>query len=163
MMYYLFFFFFFLMIRRPPRSTRTDTLFPYTTLFRSRGPRVRLPEGARRRAGRRLHVDLHLAQAGRGRQRVAGGQRDDRFGRGAGRAPSGQVRAAALAEGCRRAAQGRPRAAAAGHGERRAARRRPRSEEHTSELQSLMRISYAVFCLKKKKKRTIKTHEHKTI
>src|SRR3546814_8460603 len=74
---------FFLMIRRPPRSTRTDTLFPYTTLFRS--------PGSNRSPG----------------------------------APPGrdQVRA-------------RARAA--------------RSEEHTSELQSLMRISYAVFCLKKK-------------
>src|SRR3546814_16972616 len=73
---------FFLMIRRPPRSTRTDTLFPYTTLFRSHcrtfDPRSR---------------------------------------------------------GCLRRARGG----------------RCRSEEHTSELQSLMRISYAVFCLKKKK------------
>src|SRR3546814_9739049 len=78
------------MIRRPPRSTRTDTLFPYTTLFRSR--------------------------------------------RGAG------------AEGCGRA-QRRP-----DRERHRGARRhdRRRSEEHTSELQSLMRISYAVFCLKKK-------------
>src|SRR3546814_11596111 len=74
--------FFFLMLRRPPRSTRTDTLFPYTTLFRSQPPR------------------RCLCQAGGGgvltRQRAG------------------------------------------------------RSEEHTSELQSLMRISYAVFCLKKK-------------
>src|SRR3546814_4767353 len=76
------FFFFFLMIRRPPRSTRTDTLFPYTTLFRS---------------------------------------------------------------GCRRPSPPPvPQAAA------RAQNRAGRSEEHTSELQSLMRISYAVFCLKKK-------------
>src|SRR3546814_9521066 len=78
--------FFFLMIRRPPRSTRTDTLFPYTTLFRSDSTRSsggRDPTAERRRAPRRC---------------------------------------------CR-----------------------PRSEEHTSELQSLMRISYAVFCLKKKK------------
>src|SRR3546814_9218235 len=79
----LFNFFFFLMIRRPPRSTRTDTLFPYTTLFRSKPPRWR----------------------------------------------SRCCRALAL--------QGRWR-------------RHLRSEEHTSELQSLMRISYAVFCLKKK-------------
>src|SRR3546814_1474796 len=76
-------YFFFLMIRRPPRSTRTDTLFPYTTLFRSK--------------------DARIERAGAG--------------------PFGQ----------------RPGEA-----------RDPRSEEHTSELQSLMRISYAVFCLKKK-------------
>src|SRR3546814_13760044 len=83
--------FFFLMIRRPPRSTRTDTLFPYTTLFRSliEGGNSAIPTG--------------------------------RFGapfrfRNAGVPPAGI----------------------------------DRSEEHTSELQSLMRISYAVFCLKKK-------------
>src|SRR3546814_16348765 len=82
--YHLFYvLFFFLMIRRPPRSTRTDTLFPYTTLFRSR------------RGGR----------AAKGRDPPDQGSAD---------------------------------------------RRGPRSEEHTSELQSLMRISYAVFCLKKK-------------
>src|SRR3546814_9670310 len=78
------------MIRRPPRSTRTDTLFPYTTLFRS----------------------------------------------GGGPPASG----AAERRGNRRSAHPRPPPAAA-----------RRSEEHTSELQSLMRISYAVFCLKKKK------------
>src|SRR3546814_158880 len=76
-------FFFFLMIRRPPRSTRTDTLFPYTTLFRSQQPG--LPE---------FFPHVHA------RSRCI----------------------------CR-------------------------SEEHTSELQSLMRISYAVFCLKKKKQK----------
>src|SRR3546814_13503181 len=76
---------FFLMIRRPPRSTRTDTLFPYTTLFRS--------------------VKKYGARTARS-----------------------HVGAPALPE--------RPN----------------RSEEHTSELQSLMRISYAVFCLKKKKR-----------
>src|SRR3546814_1209838 len=80
------------MIRRPPRSTRTDTLFPYTTLFRSH---------------------LRLGQGG--------------------------MTAIAVVEG--RSERGR-RPARAG-----------RSEEHTSELQSLMRSSYAVFCLKKKKKR----------
>src|SRR3546814_10759499 len=84
--YFICLFFFFLMIRRPPRSTRTDTLFPYTTLFRSRN--LHPP--------RRGHLDREI-------------------GVGADR-------------GCR-------------------------SEEHTSELQSLMRISYAVFCLKKKKRR----------
>src|SRR3546814_14531220 len=88
--------FFFLMIRRPPRSTRTDTLFPYTTLFRSKAhePLAQIEFGGVGVAGRR---GVH--------------------------------------------------------------ERRTRSEEHTSELQSLMRISYAVFCLKKK---TIYT-THRTI
>src|SRR3546814_1352326 len=101
------------MIRRPPRSTRTDTLFPYTTLFRSVGgaqPRLYVPDLLRRR-----QRDLS----------PVGDARDD------------PVRA------CR-------------HRFRLYRRRRPggavgRSEEHTSELQSLMRISYAVFCLKKNK------------
>src|SRR3546814_13698132 len=86
---------FFLMIRRPPRSTRTDTLFPYTTLFRSR-----------RGGGRQGH------DADAGHDRLP-------------RARGGVV------------LQPGPRGGL-------------RSEEHTSELQSLMRISYAVFCLKKK-------------
>src|SRR3546814_15373444 len=93
-------FFFFLMIRRPPRSTRTDTLFPYTTLFRSDraighdqrcGEGIVEPGGDRRR---QMNIGHNIF--------------------------------------------GDP---AIGH---------ERSEEHTSELQSLMRISYAVFCLKKK-------------
>src|SRR3546814_21177185 len=84
---------FFLMIRRPPRSTRTDTLFPYTTLFRS----CRAPTG--RISFRPAHESPYCHHR---------------------RHPPG-----ILPE---------------------------RSEEHTSELQSLMRISYAVFCLKKKKK-----------
>src|SRR3546814_10478755 len=97
------------MIRRPPRSTRTDTLFPYTTLFRS--PRLAArhddrPDPRRRRAagGREVPVDDHVHDRRRH------------------------------------------------HAGRRHRRRRRRSEEHTSELQSLMRISYAVFCLKKKSK-----------
>src|SRR3546814_8582320 len=83
------------MMRRPPRSTRTDTLFPYTTLFRS--------------------VACVLLRGNGAKAFCAGGD----------------VRR--LAEACR----GEPGTV-------------PRSEEHTSELQSLMRISYAVFCLKKK-------------
>src|SRR3546814_12435405 len=90
-------FFCFLMLRRPPRSTRTDTLFPYTTLFRSLLPDPNSsprPRNRRRwRAGRAFHRAWSWSKVG-----------------------------------------------ACG-----------RSEEHTSELQSLMRISYAVFCLKKKK------------
>src|SRR3546814_3406976 len=111
------------MIRRPPRSTRTDTLFPFTTLFRSRGP-----EGAeaalqgdalhrQRLCPRRHHqVDFRLAA-----QRLAHG-----------RSQAG--------EECRAV----------------------RSEEHTSELQSLMRISYAVFCLKKKIKNTTTDNKKKS-
>src|SRR3546814_4998419 len=98
----IWFCFFFLMIRRPPRSTRTDTLFPYTTLFRSHC-------GSRR----------DLTSTG-GRKPLAPLRRCHRNG----------------AHECAR------RAICASR----------RSEEHTSELQSLMRISYAVFCLKKKKK-----------
>src|SRR3546814_13977289 len=97
----VFLFFFFLMIRRPPRSTRTDTLFPYTTLFRS------------------ARVISHWPMAF-GAMRLWTST-----------APSISSTMTALK------ARGQA-------GER--------SEEHTSELQSLMRISYAVFCLKKKKK-----------
>src|SRR3546814_9397070 len=95
------------MIRRPPRSTRTDTLFPYTTLFRSPrrlgGARIRgaVPEDR----GNRRDGAWHVRRLPRGAAPVDGG--------------------------------GRTRAW--------------RSEEHTSELQSLMRTSYAVFCLNKKK------------
>src|SRR3546814_4086844 len=101
--------FFFLMIRRPPRSTRTDTLFPYTTLFRSVGDH----------GGAQVDRPHHS-----GAQPVAAG-----------------------------VAAFTPAAAASGSDARLAGAggARDRSEEHTSELQSLMRISYAVFCLKKKK------------
>src|SRR3546814_6103454 len=95
------------MIRRPPISTRTDTLFPYTTLFRSSAPRhvssISLTKEAATSCPRRLSRKT--------------------------RSDSVTARNIPIAS-------------------------RPRSEEHTSELQSLMRISYAVFCLKKKKKQT---------
>src|SRR3546814_8677107 len=94
------------MIRRPPRSTRTDPLFPYTTLFRSQDRRRRLPPVGRRRSRR----DHEAFRPRRGRRRGL-------------------------------------------HAADRHAQRQSRSEEHTSELQSLMRISYAVFCLKKKKEK----------
>src|SRR3546814_6605794 len=85
------------MIRRPPRSTRTDTLFPYTTLFRSSPPRsARYPQSGR--------------------------------------------------SGCAADLAGSTR-----------------SEEHTSELQSLMRISYAVFCLKKKNEKELHNHKTRTL
>src|SRR3546814_3400596 len=116
-MIYSLFIVFFLMIRRPPRSTRTDTLFPYTTLFRSRASAA-----------------VQRAEAGGTRGGSARGAR------------------AALEEGRRAVPAGR------GGGAQLRPRLGPgaRSEEHTSELQSLMRISYAVFCLKKKTK-TINT------
>src|SRR3546814_10706522 len=104
-------FVFFLMIRRPPISTRTDTLFPYTTLFRSRRDRRRRQSGHALRLWRRRFPRRPARAGGRFRRRGRGFRRYLR----------------------------------------RAVRRSRRSEEHTSELQSLMRISYAVFCLKKKK------------
>src|SRR3546814_5158100 len=100
------------MIRRPPRSTRTDTLFPYTTLFRSVRQRLAqdLADGFLRRqivGGHVKHLHVAAAQARHARQREAvHAFRHDEIGR---------------------------------------------SEEHTSELQSLMRISSAVSCLKKNK------------
>src|SRR3546814_5014648 len=99
------------MIRRPPRSTRTDTLFPYTTLFRS------------------LLLEFDAAR-----------RRDPRSGNRA-------------AHRCRFRQLQVLRRAVCGRGD-------PRSEEHTSELQSLMRISYAVFCLKKKNKRAQSEFKH---
>src|SRR3546814_4677274 len=100
------------MLRRPPRSTRTDTLFPYTTLFRSEGFRKpRSPHGLRRL--------LRSAP-----NPMARGLTDDKV-----------------------SARPMPRV----HPSSKRIKYSKRSEEHTSELQSLMRISYAVFCLKKKK------------
>src|SRR3546814_8036825 len=99
----VFVFFFFLMIRRPPRSTRTDTLFPYTTLFRS-SFQPPLDEPAEEDGLEQAHREGHDQQ----------GDPVHRLGR---------------------------------------------SEEHTSELQSLMRISYAVFCLKKKNT-TVTRYQH---
>src|SRR3546814_1007589 len=103
------------MSRRPPRSTRTDTLFPYTTLFRS------------------LHRDaVDLRDRDRGASVLCG----------AGAAPVRQARPLRPRRGGGRS----------GLDSRGGEGRKRRSEEHTSELQSLMRISYAVFCLKKKNK-----------
>src|SRR3546814_1825427 len=112
------------MIRRPPRSTRTDTLFPYTTLFRSFADEV---------ATQLQHEFGIREDAGTPGERVAQrlAYRPD-----VERLVAGEVRDAE----------------ASPHVDDRRRRRRVRSEEHTSELQSLMRISYAVFCLKKKKR-----------
>src|SRR3546814_15854298 len=110
--------FFFLMIRRPPRSTRTDTLFPYTTLFRSRLAPLFVQQ-------------LGLYEVFANAPRSHGGDLPR------------------LRDSVRRLGnvlRGVPN----------------RSEEHTSELQSLMRISYAVFCLKKKKKKLEKHHYYET-
>src|SRR3546814_5501270 len=103
------------MIRRPPRSTRTDTLFPYTTLFRSTDDAARYREGFRRRTRPR---QPHAILARRYQERRSARLR-------------GPVVPSCIPY---------------------------RSEEHTSELQSLMRISYAVFCLKKKKNNTNHTY-----
>src|SRR3546814_2877718 len=110
------------MVRRPPRSTRTDTLFPYTTLFRSLRPQSV--------AGQRLHPAMAAEQAGGLRLAARGG--DEHLLMIA-------LEEADLLAGARQA-----------HRPFDHLPRLRRSEEHTSELQSLMRISYAVFCLKKK-------------
>src|SRR3546814_5742402 len=104
---------FFLMIRLPPRSTRTDTLFPYTTLFRS--PAVAIPQ----RDASRRELDRVAPRTRRRSHEVE------------------PLLAGQLLQ--------------------------HRSEEHTSELQSLMRISYAVFCLKKKKKNKYNKNYYKYI
>src|SRR3546814_7876010 len=114
------------MIRLPPRSTRTDTLFPYTTLVRSQAAE-----------GRARHQ-------GRARRARRSGIRD--AGDAAGERPMPRPQYFSGARVHEGGGAGAPR------GDRRARPAR-RSEEHTSELQSLMRISYAVFCLKKKKKK----------
>src|SRR3546814_10078037 len=116
------------MSRRPPRSTRPDTLFPYTTLFLSpaAGPPRRLQQRARA-----VQVDAHAeVEIGLRPGADHGGEMEDEAG-------------VAGHEACR----GRRIGDVAGR--RPDARVGGRSEEHTSELQSLMRISYAVFCLKK--------------
>src|SRR3546814_1218830 len=112
------------MIRQPPRSTRTHTLFPYTTLFRSDGSRdcSSLPGGGgqevgfRRQAANDISSRCQISVSAFVRSRIISGLW--------------------VGPGVKRS---------------RSVPRGTRSEEHTSELQSLMRISYAVFCLKKKK------------
>src|SRR3546814_5889141 len=140
------------MIRRPPGSTRTDTLFPYATLFRSRiaalgaggdGREVVERRAAQQRIGAVVagQRDAQVVVGGqglfdqRGQLRIAEGLPERRVGIRGGGGVSGSVgRRRRLDEGIRR------------------------SEEHTSELQSLMRISYAVFCLKKKTKKNNNDH-----
>src|SRR3546814_8897947 len=125
------------MLRRPPRSTRTDTLFPYTTLFRSLGlDALRLEPAARRRGIFGRDADMALAEP---RRRAAFWPRE----RQAAMADAEIDGGIKLAES-KFVDDVRPDDA-------------ERSEEHTSELQSLMRISYAVFCLKKKNIKNITT------
>src|SRR3546814_2679387 len=112
------------MIRRPPRSTRTDTLFPYTTLFRSSASGVEPPASWKDLANPEYKGKVGVVVAN------SGGSTWTRA----------MFERQTLGEGYWK----------------------KRSEEHTSELQSLMRISYAVFCLKKKKYKT-KTQQRNTI
>src|SRR3546814_4844409 len=112
------------MIRRPPRSTRTDTLFPYTTRFRSD-------------TGHRDHHFRRAVEAGNGVRPIRQSARisgEDIPGRRGGSDTMRTILLLAAAIGAVAAAP---------------ALAQTRSEEHTSELQSLMRISYAVFCLQK--------------
>src|SRR3546814_6004327 len=126
------------MRRRPPRSTLTDTLFPYTTLFRS----GRTAQGhARRDARRQLGDTGGPAAGGQGYcQRPSKGTAG----------PAGSHCQAEIAR-VRRQATASSHTLRTAHESSLLYRSADRSEEHTSELQSLMRISYAVFCLKKKK------------
>src|SRR3546814_9741284 len=116
------------MIRRPPRSTRTDTLFPYTTLFRSdvvAGDAQAISLGG--------HAE---SQATNGDSTVSGGSAGNDIIKTGGFGLTGDLVAGdSMAK---------------------------RSEEHTSELQSLMRNSYAVFCLKTKIYKTVKTTYYKS-
>src|SRR3546814_10573020 len=112
------------MIRRPPRSTRTDTLFPYTTLFRSDPVAIYL-FGSRARGDADEDSDYDLMVV---------------------------VRDAITDEALKSKWRFPPRTGSIDV--------KTRSEEHTSELQSLMRISYAVFCLKKKTKIATATSTH---
>src|SRR3546814_5744539 len=127
------------MIRRPPRSTRTDTLFPYTTLFRS------LDHGLRRLiariGGTGFRDDTALDEYGLLERLAFKGGSAPHLGRG--QAPLIKGDGCRKPDGCRRLRllKDAPRQCA---GER---AQIIRSEEHTSELQSLMRNSYAVFCL----------------
>src|SRR3546814_1146064 len=120
------------MIRRPPRSTRTDTLFPYTTLFRSHQLRARSRQfddqlGKLENGELDRVADIHRADEAVARVH----ETQKAFNQIVDKAETARLRA--VAED-----------------------RDVRSEEHTSELQSLMRISYAVFCLKKKNRKHYK-------
>src|SRR3546814_9040371 len=148
--------FFFLMIRRPPRSTRPDTLFPYTTLFRScdfgRDPHthaLRLRFTCLQAGVRAFQRPPVRAEQVEFPGRVEAGIVDRLRRIEAGNGPNGQRAVLALPTLVHTgASRNRGQLPASGAVSQRA-RLVDRSEEHTSELQSLMRISYAVFCLKK--------------
>src|SRR3546814_5821417 len=130
---------FFLMIRRPPRSTRTDTLFPYTTLFRSKALSAILTGGEA--SDYTAAEPLMAIPVATPKALLADkGYDGDRF------------RESLLVRGILPIIPPRANRKAPEHPDygRYKDRNRVRSEEHTSELQSLMRILYAVFCLKKK-------------
>src|SRR3546814_7852971 len=127
------------MIRRPPRSTRTDTLFPYTTLFRS-------PVATRSRAP----AKTSKAPATRFRTAPTTDRRSSSDGQEPEKRRRRQPHRGAGAQ------QGNPRVYRGRQGREECGKGAQRSDEHTSELQSLLRISYAVFCLNKKKKKTTK-------
>src|SRR3546814_5654388 len=131
----------FLMIRRPPRSTRTDTLFPYTTLFRSPGP---VPVGGREPVVDRVELALEVGVVVGADPQAVGQRGEHEVERG----PLGGDLCAELPDGLDEVAPA-PALAHVGRGAG-AVDQRARSAEHTSELQSLMRISYAVFGLNKK-------------
>src|SRR3546814_7682485 len=118
------------MIRRPPRSTRTDTLFPYTTLFRSRFSDQRVVRSA-------IHIGMLPI---RNEKKMTTGSL----------VSASQPGQMVTVTTCQFAIAKMTSTAVS-----------DRSEEHTSELQSLMRISYAVFCLKKKKRETIVNKQRK--
>src|SRR3546814_8265286 len=124
------------MIRRPPRSTRTDTLFPYTTLFRSDCPLFNAGHGAVFTSAGTHELDASIM--------------DGRTLRCGAIANVACVRNPVLT--ARAVMENSKHVFFVGAGAEEFARTEGRSEEHTSELQSLMRISYAVFCLKKQKK-----------
>src|SRR3546814_2860968 len=153
------------MIRRPPRSTRTATLFPYTPLFRT--PATRLADQAvgdhlRPDAGNHgverveVRVDRGFGRVRLHRCELAREVGEEDVGQGA-HAAFLHVATAARHVTSQPMAASIMRSCASGRRSPMAWRLtlRYRSEEHTSELQSLMRISYAVFCLKKKKRQTI--------
>src|SRR3546814_8142926 len=138
------------MIRRPPRSTRTDTLFPYTTLFRSRAGRLPIHPLTLRRNDRAFQTILTAVP-------LSSGARLSSFWRAEGISSPGDTLVfhrgqigldTLLAEGRSLFEQTIRRVVL---GEGRIGLAPSRSEEHTYELQSVMHISYAVFCFKKKK------------
>src|SRR3546814_7302934 len=133
--------FFFLIIRRPPRSTRLATLFPYTTLFRSDGAPIALRGAITDEPVTVKALPDHVENAFLAIE-------DRRFYNHSGIDPWGILRAAARHAMTGGVVEGGSTI---------------RSEEHTSELQSLMRISYAAFCLKKNNKTThTRTNRHMT-